>query len=283
MKYRETTSRSELPDKFPITERDLGSLEYDLSKVAIFYPEPLTIEIPEWDNKTIRIGSGYGGLSWSLFQRGEGCTACGLCCHNTFRRVWFWMPDQPKPRGLPEFEIYVNGIKRVLPYHMQKGGEDGERCDYLEPLLRDGVQVTEKNDLPIWLCSLHREDESPFAQQNGPFEHRGDLKPVHCRMSPFVAIHNVNTVSGTRQVLSRRLPSRNWRWPKCPIPVYDLPISKEIVDNDARNFEMLYQAYGDLPGSKMYEGLSLWRDLADQSLAGSPPTETIYLEDQEWA
>lgn len=249
-------------DDLSLRPDDLISLAYNLKIVSIFHPQPLEVTVPGVG--TITAGNGFGGFSWSIFQRGEGCTACGRCCFSCRRRTWWWHDSDPRPAGLKPQEILVNGTRIPMWYHMTTNGARFEKCDFLGPLnAPDGSQLHEEHGIPMWGCTLHDVQ----------------LKPVHCRMDPFLSVWNVTSKRGARNVLSRRLPSRNHLWPRCPIDLNLYPLTEAQAEQDWLNLHQLADSFQEIPGLRMRDALSLYYDTLVASLTGNPPQETIYFED----
>lgn len=240
-----------------LTERDYQDILYDLTDASIFFNKPLKVEFPE-AKLSYQVGNGLGGYSWTLFHRGADCTVCGNCCKRTFRRIWFWWDTEDKrPDGLGSLTVLLNNHPITLWLHINEQGED--RCDFL-------VDDT-WNGLEVGYCSLHR-------------TLRGNIKPVHCHLHPLTGVYKVNTVRGTRYLLSRRLPHRNFRWPQCPIPVAEVPyLSKDFAD-DEFGLRRISKALHDVPGSFSHMAYYLWRDEAMKALSGNPTSENIFFEDR---
>jgi NAD-dependent dihydropyrimidine dehydrogenase PreA subunit len=220
---------------------DLISLAFDFEHVAIFHREPLKIVVP--DVGEITSGNGLGGFSHTVFERSEKCIVCGACCRKCRRRVWFWHAGDSHPEDVTPLTVVVNGNVVPMVYHASK--ERFMTCDYQA---EDGR------------CIIHEPDR----------------RPVHCDFDPFSNIYTVNLSRGKRNLWSRRLPSRNWLWPKCPIDVATIPITEAQIDDDRRRWNILAKHYTQLPGSFMIEGLSI---LNQQWASRMVPEKNILLED----
>ena len=178
-------------------------------------------------------------------------------------------------------DVKINGLQTTFFYHMTSSGKRFEKCDFLIPaytvegsnrgqgqlgsdlhLDNDPNRLVDIHGNPMWFCSI---------------QFKG--KPLHCKSDPFLSVHKVRTARGIVNLLSRRLPSRNWRWPKCPIDVANEPFTPEIAQLDLENFQQLYNSFGNLPGSQMIEGLQIWEAEASKALEGHAPSENIFFAD----
>lgn len=266
----------------PITKADLPWFETELLKISIFFPEPLHLEVPGIGE--LVVGTGYGGFSHTLFSRGDYCTGCGRCCLGQYRRTWLWSDHDPAPEGAPEIEVLINGHPHRYSYHLQTDVSRG-RCDYLEPVywlephgFEPGIQAREEHDLPMWGCVL-------FGDQDFDVEGRKQAQdpnrmPPGCQTGIFVEPKKVNLKRGQRYLLSRRLPSRNWRWPDCPVDVYSTPYSSPVSKSDIKHLTGFRDNYRHIPGSCLEEALALYKSVsASVRLEGRTVEDNILLED----
>lgn len=276
-----TTSRTK---SIPMTKRHLRHLSNEFLLPSIFFREPIHIEMPELDF-SVDIGFGLGGLSWSLFHRGEGCTGCGRCCSNLPMYLWLYHPLDPQPSGLPRVDLTVNGLTIPYSYHIEDPGDYAKTdCAYLDNLIVDGKQVYEVNGLPIRICVLHG-TEDPIPQtvdQDRDRIYTGDLKPMHCQLEPMTRAVRRRYGPDRRNMIvwERTLPSRNWAWPKCPVQVYKTPATEHVFRGQRRILAALERNYKDVPGNVFADALALWDELVEQTLAGSPPMATTILKDR---
>lgn len=243
-----------------LTDRDLTDLVYDLSEASIFFPEPPTVEI-DGRQGALATWEGFGGFSWSLFQRGAYCNLCGNCCKNTHRRVWFWWPGERHPDNTQTLPITINGAKIDLQIHVNSDANGMARCDFLSDLDYD-VQ----NYDGIWRkaagCSLHGPD--------------GGIKPNHCRTHPQTGVYKVRVGKTQVPMLSRRLPSRNFRWPTCPVDLKLIPLDAEQIATDTKMWQTWVEGYGNVPGCFVWQAYALWEELVN----GPVPTTNILFKDR---
>lgn len=183
-------------------------------------------------DKPVEIGgtmsSGPGGFSQTFFQRTQQCTACGACCKRTFRDEWQWFGVEPRPDEEMERRVEIfNGVEiEVFVYKNKKGDA---QCDFLQ---EDGK------------CGIHMQG----------------VKPIHCVMSPQIHAYVTRGV----YYLSKRLPSRNWRWPQCPIVMADTPPpNEEEKKQDMKILETYYKAFGHVEGCMLGEIIELMPRLYD--------------------
>ena len=253
-----------------LTSSDIESILWDLKTLSIFFPEPLEVSIP--GHKSMTVGDGYGGFSWSFFQRGFECTACGNCCqslHGEFnRRLWFWYENEPRPEGLIPLEIEINSSRVPIYIHLN---ESKTQCDFLgdrswvpidddivEQYQSHKIKLVETGDkVPIQSCTIH----DPL------------VKPAHCMMYPGAAIFP--TGKSKTLLLSRRLPGRNWRWPQCPIDVTNVPLRPQDTSLDRYVLGTWAKATRHVPGNDIDKAISLWELATFNTTHGQPPTESI--------
>jgi hypothetical protein len=232
--------------------RDFDDFVYDWGRTySIFFSQPLTLVVPGVGKGTF--GSGLGGFSPSIFSRGMKCIACGRCCYGR-ERVWTWFvdPDVTPPEDTSAFTIFVNGAPVPLWVHVNRGDPRIDGCDYLinkGSLSLDGVTPSQG------FCRLWAEGR--------------DL-PTHCRQLPDYAVYPVR---GT-PLLSRRLPPRNWRAPKCPIDVASLPLDQETIEKDRYVWHRWLVGLRGLPGCHIEEIYELWEKL----LHTPPRTPVLFSE-----
>lgn len=195
---------------------------------------------------------------------------------NPHRRVWYWHEYDPRPDGLNTFDAIINGKRVTYFYHMQQDPGYTTACDYLDPYFVDGVQQKDIFGNLMHICTLHG-DENPMNHQESVGLRDPDIKPLHCSLSPFVMVREVSYNNEKRPVLSRRLPARNWRWPKCPIDLNKISLTHQIAAMDGRNLRRLLEEYRHLPGSRMEEAIRLWADEADRVIEGNQHPRTLWL------
>lgn len=218
-----------------LTQRDLTDIAYDIREISIFFRDPITFSLPDRpDLQPMTVGQGLGGFSWSLFQRGADCNLCSNCCRNTHRRVWFWWSTEPHPDSVEHIRLELNGWVRDVWVHLNLVN-DQAKCDFL-------VDSVAEDGRAIGLCGLHE----------------AGLKPNHCRTHPQTGVYLVNTTRGKVPLLSRRLPSRNWRWPDCPIDVAKVPMSNEQFETDSKMWEVWDQNLSGVPGSLVANAREVW-------------------------
>lgn len=207
---------------------DYDSVLWDLEQVALFFRAPLKVRLPG-KSETFSVGSGLGGLHWSLFSRGFPCISCGMCCHTDpgkifNRRLWFWWASEPHPdAGVFATELEINGVAVPIRYHISA---DRSSCDYL------------RADKPK-LCSIYQ------------------VRPAHC-MATLGNCVMYRVGKDRMPMLSRRKPSRNWRWPKCPAQVYTAPRTKQDIENDLYLFGVWKQNLAQIPGCVVREAEALY-------------------------
>jgi Fe-S-cluster containining protein len=171
-----------------LTREQFSALVWELRAVSIFFDRPLTVEV---DGMREEVGMGLGGLSWTFLSRGQDCeVGCGQCCTNTHRTAWFYYSSEEQYATEHAVPIDVRVNDQLTRFFVWQQ-EDTLRCK----------QLTDDN-----LCSIHDKGQ-----------------PLHCQMYPQTWVYP----HGGKYFLSRRLPPRNWRWPKCPIPVWDVKASEE--------------------------------------------------------
>jgi len=235
-------------------EKDCIDIAWDWEMFSIFFPKPITLEFPE-QGVTKTVGSGYGGLSKSLFQRGFDCNLCGRCCRNTHRRIWTWLPSETPHPNHRVVSIIINGqTEWNLAVHVNKNG--GVKCDYLTPIPGEfelGVREA---------CSIH-----------------DTTQPVHCKTYPGVAVYNVRHGDSRVPLLSRRLPPRNWRWPKCPIPIYELPLARSDIENDLVIWDHWVSSFKSIPGNCVELAFDLYIKTIQQVAEGTPQETNLLFSD----
>jgi len=269
-----TQSRSAID---PILEQiDLESLQMDLKKVAIFFTKPIEIKVPGL--KPITAGpKSLGGFHWSIFHRGERCTVCGRCCQKCIVRTWFWAPEDPAPRRLPQIDVKLNGKLMTYRYHMQQDRQFRVACDYLEPVLdNDGfIHLTEEHGIPMMGCSLHGDDSTVTGIRNY------DIKPYACAMDLFLNIvgRKLSQFQGEyREYLARRNNGRNWQWPKCPISIVNEPLQDGQLRNDFDHLLQMERNFGHLPYNRFKKGLNLFEKLIRDTERGDLPEGVSLIE-----
>lgn len=236
-----------------LTQHDLQFLAWDLETVAIFHPQPLSVSVDGFQPFTV--GMGLGGFSTSIFTRGDRCTACGACCSH--RRTWFWHDLENHAEDALPIDVVISGVKQRFWYHVTSSGNPLDGCDYLMP----GVRGTPMGGP----CRLHVPG----------------LKPLHCRMDPYMFTHKVRLSEGRQvRLLSRKLPSRNWAWPKCPVDIYHEPFTAETLQNDYRAFDDLERNYAGLPGSDMHAWLTVWRETVSHGIV--PDRNILFSDPSTW-
>ena len=252
-------SRAHLPNKvnsFGLSQRDSEDIGYDLTQLSIFFPKPIVLDIEglaatEW-------GMGYGGLSTSLFLRSTDCNQCGACCKNGHRTIWFWYAHEDHPEGVPAYQFEINGVE--IPIWVHVNSQNGyAKCDYLVPLGYESRDL--RGPTPAEGCSLHVPG----------------LKPSHCSVNPQTGVWKTLTQHGLKLMLSRRLPSRNWRYPLCPIDVYNLQMNDEQIRQDEIMWAHWRRALKYVPGHCIEQAYDLWRATHEQ-IRRDPeaPIENIY-------
>lgn len=233
--------------------RDISDIAYDVEEISIFFDTPITFSIlerPDLGEKTV--GSGLGGFSWTFFQRGAECTMCGNCCKSTYRNVWFWWHDEPHPDSVEACTLVLNGHNVPIFIHYNSEANGMQRCDFLVD--------TEVNGVVLGLCGLHE----------------AGIKPNHCRQHPMSSVHNVHLKDGVIPLISRRLPSRNWRWPKCPVDVAKVPMSADQMSTDRAMLKVWEKALWQVPGSHVVEARTLWEVTSGRIL---PQTSNLLFKD----
>lgn len=251
------------PGSENLIQEDIDFLAADLLTVAVFHPRPIRVEIEGWP--AFDVGNGYGGFSSTSFIRAGNCTGCGGCC--AYRRTWWWDSRDPHPtdQSTRPIDVRINGDKHHFLYHTTRSGDRFNVCDYLTPAYDDELnQLIDVAGNEVWHCKLHSE----VPDQN--------IKPHHCKIEPFLSIKKVRTSFGMRYLWSRRLPSRNWAWPKCPSDVYNTPIEPKHIEEDRRNFWQLFKTYGDLPNSHMAKGIELWEREHRLIADGKTPVNLLF-------
>lgn len=248
---------------FEPTKRDLEDIKYDLRDVSIFFREPLSVYIPGYPE--FKVGMGFGGYHWSLFQRGADCNACGNCCKRTFRRIWFWWEsERERPRGLQPLDMRLNGKWTRIWVHVNSSYD---RCDYLQTQ-EEYLQFEFRGDSylqPKEYCDLHTSNLHDFR----------NVKPVHCRLHPLTGLYKHKD----RLLFSRRLPSRNFRWPMCPIPIADVPYTMGDYIEDKVCLERLTLAVDTVPGSFSWSAFELWEDVMHFLYEGTEKPGTVLFEE----
>jgi hypothetical protein len=235
-----------------LSTEDISHIVYDLLDVSIFFDFPISIQI---QGRTIEVGKGLGGFSWSLFQRGADCNSCGNCCKHTFRDLWFWWDSEPhRPEGLEPIVIQINRVPTTLWLHRNEMGAD--RCDFLVDA-KDG-------DRDVGYCALHAVPE------------KGNIKPAHCHAHPLTGVY----LHPGRQkyLLNRRLPPRNWRWPNCPIKPEQTPYQVKDLLDDQYILTSWVKALMNIPGNRAREMFDRWFVEATKSLCGDPTRSSIWFD-----
>lgn len=252
------------PDHPSFTKRDITELLFDFRFASIFFETPLTIEIL---GNTINVGEGLGAISHTLFERAQGCTMCGRCCHTKERANWQWWQHEEKPDGLIPVDFRVNGqLDQMFVYKNTTTPYD--KCGFLVPLTPDPV-----TNEPREGCSLHL--------VNNENTHGYGIKPGHCQYEFMTCVKPVNTVFGIVHMLSRRMPGRNWRSPQCPVDVAKLPITPAQIDEDHFFWRKWVASWGHWPGSHIERGYDLWqKETLRRQVEGPNPAKdyaNIYL------
>lgn len=158
------------------------SITRNLRFLSLFTPEPLKVQLNP--DTTVDVGQGYGFISHTFWERSTKCflECMGTCCQNWPRPgispIWFAFEVMPK--GLDMYTVRVND--RDLTFFAETNLMSRYECQFLD-------KTTGK-------CSIYAES-----------------KPTHCDFDPQMGIYPLRKKLG----LFRRLPPRNWRYPKCPI------------------------------------------------------------------
>lgn len=178
-----------LADK--ITKTHFDTLCWELRKLSIFFEHPISVKMSGWEAE---VGSGYGGLSETFTSRGEDCLPdCGQCCENVKYSVLSWLPSENAHPMAHRVGLRVNGKPFQLfawPF------KSLERCEFLDPTSK--------------MCLVHD-------------THRATM----CHFGPQTGLYTLPKSDPPRLMLSRRIVSRNWRWPNCPIPVAEVPFTEK--------------------------------------------------------
>lgn len=173
--------------------------------------------------------AGPGGFSHTFFTRSQDCVfGCGACCRRTFRDEWHWLEGERRPDVELSEELFtING--QEIPIYIYKNQLGDKQCDFLN----------ERG-----LCNIHLEG----------------TKPVHCLMSPQVGAYEYSGIF----YLSKRLPSRNWRWPQCPINLAATPPPDEKERAmDRQILTRLSQGLGMVKGCILPDLLEVYDRLYD--------------------
>lgn len=184
--------------------------EWLLERYLTLFPEPVEVTFPDGDVKHL---GGWGGFSRTFFERGRGCyLAChGKCCEKYSAGWWFYLPSEtPGPEPTEVEHIKLNGLPLVVRTHGNER-EETEGCDYLDSEGR---------------CTLYLD---------------GGRLAIPCNYLPHVDAHR----HGNEFFWSKRLPSRNWRWPKCMVDPGT--VTPDPAD-DRYLFEVLVNALWQVPG-----------------------------------
>jgi len=244
---------------FEPTERDLEDILYDLRDASIFFRNRLDVYIPGYPE--FKVGMGFGGYHWSFFQRGADCIACGNCCKRTFRRIWFWWESEKnRPRGLQPLDIRINGKWTRVWVWVNSGYE---QCDFLQ----------EQDELVEF--DFRGEHKTQWKEYCVLHLHEPNLKPVHCHLHPLTGLY----AHKGALLLSRRLPSRNFRWPECPISISEVPYTVKDYLDDRYSLEHLAMALEKIPGSWAWDAVRLWEKNAQLSLLNKERVGTILFEE----
>lgn len=239
---------------------------YDARLIGLFFKQKVWID---------GIGSnGDGGFSHTFFERSQECTGCGACCRSNYQQTWYWYdfearPDvslQPELMELgywkypSDYPLNSTGVcqicrKKLLVNATGTGFMPCGECD------KTGVII----DIPIWVhynkAGLEKCDFLGTAENPDHCSiHKAGTKPLHCLMAPQVGAYHI----GDKYYLSKRLPSRNWRHPKCPIIMIDTPPPNDQEKAmDREILERLQKAFGHIPGCMLNDILPRYERLYD--------------------
>lgn len=185
------------------------SLLRNLRLLSLFSPTPLSVVFAEQPH---HVGEGYGFISHTVWERSTLCLeSCrGGCCTNWKRPGIgpLWHPSELFPPNLDEHVAHVNGVE--FRYRSQKNLDNQFTCGFWDPA--------------TGRCQIYSTG-----------------KPVHCDIDPQMGVFPCKK---GKLGLFRRLPPRNWRFPKCPVDM------SETRPSDASRAEMdrvlaVYQATAD--------------------------------------
>ena len=180
---------------------------WDLRKLSIFFPEPLQVRLLPGPRTAVRtdrvyeVGCGYGGISELFTQRGEDCIeGCGDCCRAVkYSAILWYDAEEPRYRG-----------EGVLPVDI----------------------LVNNRPLRVWLWPFKHLGSCAFLETDtGRCQIHSRGRAMMCHFGPQTGLYKMP--KSDRLMLSRRIVSRNWRWPKCPIDVSKVPFTpKTVEEND---------------------------------------------------
>lgn len=199
-----------------LSRNDLSAIVFDLRGISVFFEKPILVQFGESGNYySESIGYGYGGLSGTIWTRSTMClTGCGRCCRTPYRNVWYYYSSETnRPDGLIDFDDITIDGKRIRLHLDRQDKQPEENCSHL-------VTKDVGNGVLGDVCGIYEQ------------------RPAHCRQYPELFL----THSRGRLWWSRRLPSRNWGFPKCPIEMSTTMYTPETRDENVFIFDMFARA-----------------------------------------
>lgn len=194
----------------------------------MMYATPLSPVKRVWSvtvgNETFTLPvTGPGKISRLFYERGGGCVeGCAGCCR---RDAWhprlLWVGDMPPAEVTPFSAVRasISGHWVNVSYY----DSTADHCDFLDDELR---------------CTLYNKNRSTIGT-----------------LGPQVAASRRGEISW----LTRRLPSRNWAWPKCPVPIAETKFSREL---HIKTMDALGRLVAHVPADfRAAEGLTAVRNL----------------------